>query len=63
MPVSLKALESQYEAAFERYRLAVRQFGTKSEESKAEWDRANSALDEVVERANKPKGVKPKVVA
>ena len=51
MPVSLAVLESQWEAAFERYRLAVRQFGAESPEAKEQWQLANSSLDDVVSRA------------
>lgn len=47
-PVSLTLLESQWDAAFERYRLAVRQFGSGSPEAKEQWDEATAAVDNVV---------------
>jgi len=63
MPVSLKVLESQWDAAFDRYRLAVRQYGPRTKEAREQWERANSALDDVVVAANKPRKAKEKVTA
>jgi hypothetical protein len=53
VPVSVTVLESQWDAAFERYRLAVRQFGSRSTEARSEWSRANSTLDDVVVAAQR----------
>lgn len=63
MPVNLKVLQSQWEAAFERYRLAVRQYGSGSSESREQWQRANSALDDVVKAAQKSRTSKVKAAA
>lgn len=41
-------LESQWDAAFERYRLAVKQFGSGSPEAKEQWDGALAAINDVV---------------